>query len=423
MSANTSLTGDAIKTSYVQLLHVSDTGGMTSTITQIYDGDGTASSLYLGTVSAKVILGTSATNDFTVNDGTTDMFLIQGDSGAGAIAFNLNDSATDTMVFTNTQGTNAASINLVSTAGGVTIASGGDILLTATADVIIPANVGITFGTGEKIEGDSTDLTITSGGAINLTAVTDVVVPTSVGITYGAGEKIEGDDTDLTVTSGGAINLTAVTDVVVPANVGVTFGSGEKIEGDNTDLTVTSGALINLTATSDVDVTLHDGSNGLKLGGTLVTASAAEINRACDTSAKIVTIAATDAITAAEHESRVNLLGEVGGDAIVTLTLPAATGTGSRYYFCVSVVNTSNYVIQKAGSGTFDGSVSLLDADSNAQTAYKATGATSIITLNGTSQGGQIGDWLEFIDIATDQWAISGQLVCPAGSNVADPFS
>ena len=34
--------------------------------------------------------------------------------------------------------------------------------------------MGITYGTGEKIEGDNTDLTITSGAKINLTAVSDV---------------------------------------------------------------------------------------------------------------------------------------------------------------------------------------------------------------------------------------------------------
>jgi hypothetical protein len=72
---------------------------------------------------------------------------------------------------------------------------------------VIPANIGLTFGTGEKIEGDNTDLTVTSGGAINLTAGTDVVIPANIGLTFGTGEKIEGDNTDLTVTSGGAINL------------------------------------------------------------------------------------------------------------------------------------------------------------------------------------------------------------------------
>ena len=68
---------------------------------------------------------------------------------------------------------------------------------------------------GEYVSGDGTDLTVTSGGAINLTAVTDVVIPANVGVTFGTGEKIEGDSTDLTVTSGADINLTATSDVML----------------------------------------------------------------------------------------------------------------------------------------------------------------------------------------------------------------
>jgi len=145
------------------------------------------------------------------------------------------------------------------------ISSGGDITLTATGDVNLPANVGMTFGNdGEKIEGDGTDLTI-AGNNINLTAVADIVVPADVGITFGSGEKIEGDSTDLTVTSGGAINLTATTDIVVPANVGITFGDdGEKIEGDGTNLTVASSGLLTLTATGNTVVT-----NNALVSGTL----------------------------------------------------------------------------------------------------------------------------------------------------------
>jgi len=138
----------------------------------------------------------------------------------------------------------------------LTVNSGGAINLTATSDVVVPADVGITFGTGEKIEGDNTDLTLTSGGDIDLTATSDVNIPSGVGLTFASdnNDKIESNDTDLTVNSGGAINLTATTDVVIPADVGVTFGTGEKIEGNDTDLTLTSGGDISLTATSDVNI-------------------------------------------------------------------------------------------------------------------------------------------------------------------------
>ena len=47
--------------------------------------------------------------------------------------------------------------------------------------------------------------------------------------------------------------------------------------------TTSAGAVTFLDGATDVDVAQHDGSNGLKLGGTLVTATAANINSAAST--------------------------------------------------------------------------------------------------------------------------------------------
>ena len=116
--------------------------------------------------------------------------------------------------------------------------------------------------------------TITASGAINLTAGTDVVVPANVGVTFGSGEKIEGDNTDLTVTSGGAINLTAGTDVVLPAAKGIVFGdAGEKIEGDGTNLTITSSGALDITATSTTTVT-----NNFDVGGNMIVSGNLTVN-------------------------------------------------------------------------------------------------------------------------------------------------
>ena len=54
----------------------------------------------------------------------------------------------------------------------------------------------------------------------------------------------------------------------------------------------------------------------------------------------IVTLVATGSITIAAHAGRILLMGEVGGNAAATFTLPAATGSGAEYRFIVSVVNT-----------------------------------------------------------------------------------
>lgn len=169
--------------------------------------------------------------------------------------------------------------------------------------------------------------------------------------------------------------------------------------------------------------------DGIKLGGTSVTsdagelnildgvlATAAEINRATDVSTRIVTHVATGAITLADHEGKINLLGEVGGNAAVTLTLPAATGTGGRYRFIVSVVNTSNYLIKVTTDDTMDGSILSLQDAADTVVGWETAADSDTITLNGTTTGGvSIGDWVELIDIATDQWMVTG-IVTSSGS-------
>lgn len=137
--------------------------------------------------------------------------------------------------------------------------------------------------------------------------------------------------------------------------------------------------------------------------------------------ADVVTLVATGALTAAEHANRRLLLGEVGGNALVTLDLPAATGSGDRYEFWISVVNTSNYVIEvDSASATIDGSINSVEG--GASYSWSSAAASDTLTFNGTTSGGAgIGDWLELVDIATNQWAVRGQMT-HSGIQVT-PFS
>ncbi len=110
-------------------------------------------------------------------------------------------------------------------------------------------------------------------------------------------------------------------------------------------------------------------------------------------------------------------------DAACVITLPPATGSGDRYRVAVGAVNTNGHKIQVTGDDTIKGCVTMLDNDSNAATAYAGSGTDDTITMNGTTTGGQVGDWIEFEDIKADVWTCRAQLLVPAGSNVADPFS
>jgi len=154
-----------------------------------------------------------------------------------------------------------------------------------------------------------------------------------------------------------------------------------------------------------------------------LTANAGEINRFCDLSTRVVTVVASGAITEGANEGKVNLLGEVGGNAKVELVLPAATGSGGRYRFKVSVVNTSNYEIRVADAATIlVGSIQGSTALDNTVLGWECGAADDTVILNGGTTGGlSIGDWIEFIDILASRWAVRGQLT--HADVAATPFS
>ncbi len=179
-----------------------------------------------------------------------------------------------------------------------------------------------------------------------------------------------------------------------------------------------------------------DGDNLLEMMGITATASelntidgvvatAAEINRAADVSTRVVTLVASGAVSLATHEGKTLLLGEVGGNALCALTLPAATGSGSIYKFIVSVVNTSTYTITTDGTDVYNGTVLAHDRDVTDGTLLHSFPATTqtIITLNGGTTGGQIGDCIIIEDILTGVWSVRGVVAVAAGSNPATMFS
>lgn len=160
----------------------------------------------------------------------------------------------------------------------------------------------------------------------------------------------------------------------------------------------------------------------LAIGGTAITATAEELNRAVDVSTRIVALAVTTAITEAAHEGKTIVMS--GAGAARTFTLPAATGGGARYRFVVGAVNTSGYVIKSVvGTDLMKGVILGDDGGGVTAALVWAAGATDdTITLNGTTSGGvSIGDWVELEDITATAWAVRG-VVQQSGAEVT-PFS
>ena len=148
------------------------------------------------------------------------------------------------------------------------------------------------------------------------------------------------------------------------------------------------------------DVFVEDGMT-VTSGGLTVTAGGVTVTAGTTTLGgsfvrDLVTLTATTTITQADHAGRILLMGEVGGDAAATFTLPAATGSGDEYKFIVSVVNTSNYIIKVAdATDTIDGSVVVTNDSTDGGTAslisWPTLAASDTITLDGTTTGGVIG--------------------------------
>lgn len=151
-----------------------------------------------------------------------------------------------------------------------------------------------------------------------------------------------------------------------------------------------------------------------------VTATAAELNAVADMSGKLVAQAAGNfALTAATHGNRITLV----NDADVVITLPAASGSGYTYKVVIVTTAWTGGTIQAASAAdSFLGGVNGVDDDADAAYAWKAEAADDTITGNGTATGGKVGDWYEFIDVATGLFLVNG-FITQSGGAEATPFS
>lgn len=122
------------------------------------------------------------------------------------------------------------------------------------------------------------------------------------------------------------------------------------------------------------------------------------------------------------HESKTIRLATLTGSIV---TLPAATGSGARYRFVVSVLATSNSHIVKVGNATdvFRGIINCLDSNLAAVNmwGFVAGSTDDTITLDRSNTGSvTVGEWLEVEDVLAGFWLVKG---CLSGAAPATPFS
>lgn len=144
-----------------------------------------------------------------------------------------------------------------------------------------------------------------------------------------------------------------------------------------------------------------------------LTATAAEINANNTASAREVLAGATLTITQALHDGRT-----VRMPAVCAITLPAATGSGARYRL-VNAVDATAVTITATGAHLF-GNAWLISDNSAAVLGYTAAGST-IITMDGSTQGGLKGGITEIEDVATS--ILITRYMSKASGTEATPFS
>jgi len=106
----------------------------------------------------------------------------------------------------------------------------------------------------------------------------------------------------------------------------------------------------------------------------------------------------------------------------LTVTLPAASGTGYVWYFSVGTSVTSNSdIIKVANSSDVIQGVATIGSSGGTSASVGTAATSDTITMNGSTQGGLKGTWIEIRDVGTNLFSVSMHGV---GSGVAvTPFS
>ena len=204
-------------------------------------------------------------------------------AGSGAAVTDLTalfttSQAVDNVVIGGTTPAAITGTTITATTSILPDASGGADIGSTSAefgDIYIADDKKIKFGSDQDVsieyDEDGTDSLLISGGDVTLSDDKKLFFGTDKDVSI----EYDEDGTDTLLISGG--------DITIADDKKLNFGTDKDVsieydeDGNNTMLV--TGDVVFADGTTDVDIASHDTSNGLKLGGTLVTATAEEINK------------------------------------------------------------------------------------------------------------------------------------------------
>lgn len=145
-----------------------------------------------------------------------------------------------------------------------------------------------------------------------------------------------------------------------------------------------------------------------------ILATAAEVNRVAKPSTRVVAAGGANlTVTQALHDGKTILLDQATGTAV---TLPAMSGSGSRFRFVCSVATSGgSQVITATGAHLFGNVLVGTDGALAAGTLWvpgmaMTPAGSTVVTLNGGTTGGRKGDWIEIEDVAASVGIVRGMV-------------
>ncbi len=209
---------------------------------------------------------------------------------------------------------------------------------------------------------------------------------------------------------------------IVNSPFGMAWGAGVTVPTDATAGYAPGCVWLDLDGAAGAQVFINEGSatscdfNAMQTMGvnlTTLVATAAEINRNNQASTREVLAGATLTLSQALHDGKT-----IAMPAACAITLPAASGSGSRYKLYQKIAATA--VTITATAADMYGVAWVLSDNSAAVLGYVAAGST-IITFDGSTKGGLKGHITELEDVATNLWQV--RTMGAATGTEATPFS